>query len=156
MKAERNPVYIMLTEAAKAEVADKGKFFKHDVIVKAGFGAFESKIAGELQWPIVKQNVERESGALTSIAADNDGGWDPEIHPEKFLPGGRRPTIGYALASTFPRVAMEALRRQVAQIGGQCRSVDAKAISFQQQGLAITYTPASAPQLMLPHVEAAE
>ena len=67
-----------------------------------------------------------ESGALVGIAADNDGAWDPDIHPEKFLPGGNRRTIGYALASTFPRVAQEALRRQVAQVGGMCKSIDAK------------------------------
>jgi hypothetical protein len=156
MKADKDPTYIMLTEAAKQELAEKGKFFKHDVIVKAGFEAFENKIAGLVQWPIVRDNVARESGALVGIAADNDSGWDPEIHAEKFLPGGRRKTIGYALASTFPRVAMEALRRQVAQAGGMCKSIDAKVLSFQKQGLAITYTPASAPQLVLPHVAAAE
>lgn len=157
MRAENNPVYIMLTEAAKLELADKGKFLKHDVIVGAGFGAFESKIAGSVQWPIVRDNVARESGKLTPIAADttadNDDHWDPEVHPEKFLPGGRRKTIGYALASSMPRVAEAYLRRRIAVASGICKSVDALALSYQQQGLPIAYKPASMPLLSL---EAAE
>jgi hypothetical protein len=157
MKAERDPTYVMLTEAAKQEVAEKGKFLKHDVIVGAGFGAFEDKIAGLVQWPIVRENVEHEAGKLTPIAADivadNDDHWDPDVHPEKFLPGGHRKTIGYALASTMPKVAEAYLRRRIAVIGGLCKSVDALALSYQQQGLTIAYKPASVPLLAL---EAAE
>lgn len=152
MKADRDPTYIMLTEAAKAEVAEKGKFLMHDVIVGAGFAAFEDKISNLVQWPKVRENVEHDAGRLTPIAADNQNGgqWDPEIHPEKFLPGSRRKTIGYALASTMPKVAEAYLRRRIAVIGGLCKSVDAIAISFQQQGLSIAYTPGSGPMLALP------
>jgi hypothetical protein len=149
MRKDTDPTYIMLTDAAKQEVAENGQFFKHDAIVRAGFAAFEDKISNLIQWPIVRDNVAHESGALVGISAHNDGSWDPEIHPEKFLPGGHRPTIGYALASTYPRVAQENFRRRVAQVSGQCKSLDAQAIAYQQQGVTIAYTPGTAPLLAL-------
>jgi hypothetical protein len=155
MRTDRDPTYLILIEQAKEAVAEHGQFIKHDVIHKAGLGKYESLIDENLQWPVVRDRVADESGAMIGIAADNDGGWDPEIHPEKFLPGGRRHTIGYALASTYPKVSQEYFRRRVAQVGGQCRSLDKQAISFQQQGVSIAYTPGTAP-LLAPPAAAAE
>lgn len=154
MRKERDPTYIMLTEEAKKEVAEKGEFTKHDTIVGAGFGPFEDKIGDLIQWPVVRENVEEETGSRMVPIADagvteNGTPWDPNVHPEKYLPGGRRKTSGYALASTKPKVAEAYLHRRLVVVSGMCKGLDALAISFQQQGLPITYKPAEVPLLGL-------
>src|SRR5262245_24565999 len=150
MKSDSNPFYIIVIETAKKAVAETGKFLKHTVLVDDGFGAYEHKVSASLQWPLVREAIERESGRMIPIAAEGNEEWNPDIHPEKFLPGGQRKTIGYALASAVsPSIATAYVQRKVNSLMGVSRHTDAVVTSFQQQGLPITYTPATPPTLMI-------
>jgi hypothetical protein len=156
MKTELNPFYLVVAEAAKEEVDEHGKFLKDDVIDRAGFGAYQQKVASVIQWPVVREMVEKTTGRLVPVV-DGDSQWDPDVHPEKFLPGRHRKTAGYALPSSLsPVVAGEYLRRQMASAQGWHKRVTAIAMTYQHQGIAIGFTPGTLPVLELPQPVAAE
>jgi len=146
---DKDPTHVILTEQAKAQLADSGKFTKHDVIVDAGLGKFEDKITDLVNWPHVRDRVELESGALVPISMESEGKWDPGIHPEKFLAGGRRKTDGWVMPMEMPQVALEYATRRVNAVIGAANKANAIMLSFEKAGLPIAYQPAKVPVLEL-------
>jgi hypothetical protein len=149
-------LYELVAAAALEEIGETDRFTKDSAIERAGLTRHFGKIAAFFSWHSVRQLVEEQLGSKLMPFASDDHDWDPEIHPEKFLPGRGRKTIGYALAKTMPVVAEEYLKRRYAVMVGTHRNVESLVLSFERQGIALTYKPASPPVLQLPHRQAAE
>lgn len=150
MRVDRDPTHLMLADAAKQQVADSGEFDKRQTIEDAGFGPYADQIHPLIKWNKIRENVEAETGEMVPIATANSARWDPELHPEKFLPTAGRPTTGYAVATTHPEVSKTYLMRQYRAAVGMFERMERKALSFQKQGLAISYKPSVLPTLELP------
>lgn len=150
MRYEKDPTHLILTDVAKQSVDDTGQFDKRQVIEKAGFGAYTDQIIDDLKWEKIRESTEVEHGEMISIATATSARHQPDLHPEKFLPGRGRPTTGYATAMVYPEVTKEYLKRQYNMAVGMMQRMERKALSFQKQGLNINYRPAGLPRLDLP------
>ena len=150
MRIKDDPTHLMITDAAKEQVADSGEFDKIQAIDKAGFGKYADKIEPLINWREVRENIEAEAGEMVPIATANSARWDPDIHPEQFLPTAGRPTTGYATATKRPEVSKLYLMRQYRTAVGMFERMERKALSFQKQGLPISYKPSALPVLELP------
>ena len=146
MKLVNCPTHAMVIDKAKEQMADGGRFSKRDVLSATGF----SRYGGYIQWPFVRESVEHELGESLVPIPENDDRYDPEIHPEKFLPGAKRKTAGYARASVLAVPVVETwVQRRFAQAAGSLKSLERLAISCQQQGIPIGFTPGTLPTLQI-------
>jgi hypothetical protein len=143
MKLSNCPTHAIVADKAKEHVANDDKFLKDDVLTDAGF----QKYGHLIQWPYIREQVEAELGErLMPFVAGN--GFDPEIHPEKFLPSARHKTDGYARAAAMsPQIAKLYAQRRYNQAIGMIQSTERLLLAFQKQGVPIGFTPAPLPQL---------
>jgi hypothetical protein len=150
MKLALCPTHAIILDVARAEMAQHQRFMKESVLRATPFarGQWEEQI----YWPYVRQQIEHELGGelLTPIPATN-GRWDPHIHPEKFLPSNRHPTAGYARVSALtPEIASAWANRRYRYAVGVFHSMERLIDTYQKQGIAIDYHPATLPPLHLP------
>lgn len=152
MKLTHCPTHAIILDAAREEMATNQRFMKGSVLATAGFGKYGHLI----QWPYIREVIEKELGgeALQPIAnappTTNGHAWDPEIHPEKFLPGANNPTAGYARATTVaPAVARKYAQRRYNVMSGYVRATDRVLTSYQRQGLISGYKPMTMQPLQL-------
>lgn len=149
MKLSHCPTHAQVLDAAREEMTESQRFMKASVLQKTKLSAYGHLI----NWPFVRQRVEEELGdEMLTPVPDTNGKWDPSIHPEKFLVGGKRKTAGYARASALaPEVAGKYVQRRYNSAVGVVGGLDRLVSSYQKQGLAIDYKPAGLPPLRLSH-----
>lgn len=155
MKNSNNPVYTVLLDIAREQLTENKKVYFADVVAASPFVTFPNL---PIDWTWLRDRLETELGCkLTPLGTrDTDRKRDPGTSPEYFLPGANHPTLGYAMPAELPAVSMAWADRRFKVAVGTIRSVDSLALSLQQQGLPITYKPATMPVLTLPPVAAAE
>lgn len=155
MKHANNPIYMHLLDQARERLVADNKFFWDDVI--ATLPKEFSKYAFPVEWGYIRETLEHElGGKLIPICRRTDGEWDPDLHPERFLPGAYHPTIGYAMPAEMQWASMVWADRRCKVAVGAMRSVEAMVATLQAAGLPVTYKPAVMPVLGLPAREAAE
>jgi hypothetical protein len=149
MKVAQCPVHALVIDAAREEMAAKQRFMKESVLLATGLR--QGSWTKSIQWPFVRATIEEElGGELLQPIPNGNGRWDPAIHPEKFLPGARRKTAGYARATSLaPEVAKTWLKRRWRNVEGGLQSFDRLALSYQRQGIIAGYTSPTVPPLQL-------
>lgn len=147
MRLTQCPTHAQILDAAREEMTENQRFMKASVLQKTKLSSYGHLI----NWPFVRQRVEEELGdeVLTPVP-DTNGKWDPSIHPEKFLPGAKRKTAGYARASALaPEVAVKYAQRRYNGALGAWNGMERLVSSYQKQGIGIEYHPAALPPLRL-------
>ena len=138
-------------ERAKEKLAADGSFIKEEVTAEFN----PPEIADAIHWPKVRaaagEALGQELMNVTETPVDANGKpYDPELYPEKYLPSGRRPTIGYAtMAATPPRVVIAAVERRVNMALGSLRGAERLALAAEKEGLPITYNRQPLPTLQI-------
>jgi len=154
MKHSNNPFYQVIADYARQQMLANKKVFWKDVVAASPFATVPDL---KIEWGYIREMLEQELGCkLVPVSARDTGEYDPELSPEKFLPGAYHPTIGWAMPAEYARVAMVWADRRSKVVIGAARSLDAMVTSYQKQGLPITYRPGTLPVLELPPAEAAE
>ena len=146
----RDLTHHILADQAKESVANTGKFDHHEVIHDAGLGKFEDRIEAGVKWPWIHDEVAAEAGELVPTATPQSARYQPDIHPEQFLSGRGRPISGAALPTVYPEVSKVYIMREYKTAMTRMANMERRALSFQKQGLGITYRPAGKPLLELP------
>jgi hypothetical protein len=147
MKLVNCPTHARIADAAREEMAANERFMKAAVLSKTGFAPY----ARYIQWPYIRAVVEEElGGELLTPIPEPDGRWDPHIHPEKFLPGGKRKIAGYARVKALaPEVSTKWAERRYNSAVGTWHSMERLVLSYQKQGIGIVFQPTKLPTLQL-------
>lgn len=144
-------VHSEVIERAKEKVSTDNEFFKADVTA----GLNPPAMASAIHWPLVSDAVGNAIGQqLTSVVEEpvdgNGKPYDPELYPEKYLPGRNRPTIGYrTMAASPPRVVIAAVDRRLKTAVSHLKGAERMAIAAEKVGLPISYNRQPFPTLQI-------